>query len=224
MNRAKLVVTRCLAQAAAAVVLAAGMAVGTTATTGPSDAAQAALPTPESALGFRPGDDFKLATYDESLAYFRALDAASDRIQLVEAGRTSEGRPWFFALISSPANLANLDRYREIAQRLAHPAGLTDEEARQLAAEGKAFVHIDGGLHASEVAAAQHTIQLAYDLVANAGDRRIARILDNVVVMLWPSVNPDGQNIVVDWYREHVGTPFEVAPLPRLYQESTCST
>jgi len=219
MNRAKLVVTGCLAQAVAVGVLIAGMAVGTAATDGPSGAAQAALPTPESALGFRPGDDFKLATYDESLAYFRRLDAASDRMQLVEAGRTSEGRPWYFAVVSSPANLANLDRYREIAQRLAHPSGLTDEEARRLAAEGRAFVHIDGGLHASEVAPAQHTIQLAYDLLAHADDPRIARILDNVIVMLWPSVNPDGQNIVVNWYRENVGTPYEVAPLPRLYQK-----
>ena len=218
MNRAKLVVTGCLVQAVAVVILMVVVAVDTAATGQAAGAAQAALPTPESALGFRPGDDFKLANYDESLAYFRQLDAASDRLQLVEAGRTSEGRPWFFAVVSSPANLANLERYRQIAQRLAHPAGLTDEEARRLAAEGKAFVHIDGGLHASEVAPAQHTIQLAYDLLAGASDPRIARILDNVIVMLWPSVNPDGQNIVVDWYRQHVGTPFEVAPLPRLYQ------
>jgi len=200
MHRAKLVMTGSLARAAVVVVLVAGMAAETPATGAPPDAAQvAALPTPESALGFRPGDDFKLATYDESLAYFRALDAASDRVTLVEAGRTSEGRPWFFALVSSPANLASLDRYRAIAQRLAHPSGLTDEEARRLAAEGRAFVHIDGGLHASEVAAAQHTIQLAYDLVANASDRRIARILDNVVVMLWSSVNPDVQKLRVKW-------------------------
>ena len=181
--------------------------------------AQASLPTPESSLGFRVGADFKLATYEESLAYFRALDQASDRLQLVEAGRTSEGRPWFFALVSSPENLANVEKYRQIAQRLAHPEGLTDQEARRLAREGKAFVHIDGGLHASEVAHAQHTIQLAYDLLANANDPRIKNIFDHVVLMLWPSVNPDGQHIVVDWYRSNVGTPYEVAPLPWLYQK-----
>ncbi len=184
-----------------------------------SPAAQSALPTPESSLGFRVGADFKLATYDESLAYFRKLDQASDRLQLVEAGTTSEGRPWFFALVSSPENLANAEKYRQIAQRLAHPEGLTDPEARRLAREGKAFVHIDGGLHASEVAHAQHTIQLAYDLLANAADPRIRNIFDNVILMLWPSVNPDGQNIVVEWYRSNVGTPYEVAPMPWLYQK-----
>src|SRR3990172_12335221 len=126
MNRAKRVVTGCLVQAVAVVILLVVVAVDTAATGQAAGAAQAALPTPESALGFRPGDDFKLANYDESLAYFRQLDAASDRLQLVEAGRTSEGRPWFFAVVSSPANLANLERYRQIAQRLPHPAGAAD--------------------------------------------------------------------------------------------------
>ncbi len=135
---------------------------------GHARAQQTAIPTPETVLGFPVGADFKLATYDESLRYFRQLDEASDRLQLVEVGRTSEGRPWYLALISSPENLANVERYREIALRLAHPDGLTDEEARQLAREGKAFVHIDGGLHASEVAGAQHTIQVAYHMLAHA--------------------------------------------------------
>ncbi|MCZ6858046.1 MAG: M14 family zinc carboxypeptidase, partial [Gemmatimonadetes bacterium] len=182
-------------------------------------AQQVAIPTPESVLGFEVGADFKLATYDESLDYFRRLTAASDRIRLVEVGRTSEQRRWYFALISNPDNLANVERYREIGQRLAHPEGLTDDDARRLVAEGKPFVHIDGGLHASEVAGAQHTIQLAYDLVSNTDDPKIQAILDNVVVLLWPSLNPDGQNIVVNWYRSNVGTPYEVAPLNQLYQK-----
>ena len=181
--------------------------------------AQSAVPTPESVLGFQVGADFKLATYDESLDYFRQLDAASDRMQLVEVGHTSEGKAWYFALISTPENLANVERYRAIAQRLAHPQGLTDDEALSLAREGKPFVHIDGGLHASEVAGAQHTIQLAYDLVSATDDPKIQAILDNVVVLLWPSLNPDGQNIVVNWYRSNVGTPYEAAPLKELYQK-----
>src|SRR3954452_22798403 len=129
-----------------------------------------AVPTPESSLGFKPGDDYKLATYDQSIDYFRKLDAASDRLTLVESGRTSYGHPWYFALVSSAENLANVEKYREIAQRLAHPEGLTDDEAHRLALEGKAFVHIDGGLHSTEVAGSQHTLQLAYDLVARADD------------------------------------------------------
>ena len=115
------------------------------------------IPSPESVFGFAPGADLKLATYDQVLAYFKQVDAVSDRVRLVEAGTTSQGRTFFFALVSSPANLANIDRLREVARRLAHPEGLTDDEARKLAREGKAFVHIDGGLHSSEVAGPQHT-------------------------------------------------------------------
>ena len=177
------------------------------------------IPTPESVLGFRAGADYKLATYDDALKYFRALERASNHVKLVEIGRTSEDRPWYMALISTPANLANIERYREISLRLAHPEGLSDEEARRLAREGKAFVHIDGGLHSTEVAGGQHTIQLAHDLAAGANDPKIHAILENVILMLWPSLNPDGQNMVAEWYREHVGTPFETAPLPALYQK-----
>jgi Zinc carboxypeptidase len=177
------------------------------------------LPTPESILGFKPGADLKLATYDESLDYFRKLDAASDRLTLVEIGPTSYGHPWYFALVSSSENLANIERYRQVAQRLAHPEGLTDEEARRLSQQAPAFVHIDGGLHASEVAGAQHTIQLAYDLLSRADDPKVKPIFDKVVLMLWPSINPDGQNIVANWYRGNVGTPYEVAPLTELYQK-----
>ncbi len=185
----------------------------------PAGAQQGALPTPESALGFPVGADFHLATYEESISYFQRLDQASDRLRMVEVGRTSEGRRWWVAMISSPENLAAFERYRDIALRLAHPVGLSDDEAHALAREGKAFVHIDGGLHASEVAGAQHTIQLAYDLLSRAEEPRITAILDQVVLLLWPSLNPDGQDIVVDWYRSNVGTPYEVAPLPTLYQE-----
>jgi Zinc carboxypeptidase len=177
------------------------------------------LPTPESVLGFPIGADFELARYEESIDYFRRLDAASDHMRLIDVGVTSEGRPWTLALISSPANLANLDRLRAIAQRLAHPAGLTDEEARALAAEGKAFVDISGGLHASEVAGAQHTIQLAYDILSTTEDAETRAILDDVVLLLWPSLNPDGQDIVVDWYRQNAGGPYETAPLHELYQK-----
>ncbi len=156
------------------------------------------VPTPESSLGFKPGDDYKLATYDQAIDYFKKLDAASDRLTLVESGRSSYGAPYYFALVSSAENLANIEKYRAIAQRLAHPEGLTDAEAHKLALEGKAFVHIDGGLHSTEVAGGQHTLQLAYDLLTHADDPKLKPILDNVILMLWPSINPDGQNIVVE--------------------------
>lgn len=180
----------------------------------------AQVPTPESVLGYAVGSDFELANYEQSLAYFQRLDAASDRIELREVGRTSFGRPWYLALISSAENLRNVERYREIARRLADPADdMTDAEARALAEEGKAIVHIDGGLHASEVAHAQHTIQLAYDLVTGDDDPEIAAILDDVILLLWFSINPDGQTMVSDWYYQNLGTPFEVASAPFLYQK-----
>jgi hypothetical protein len=178
-----------------------------------------AVPTPESVLGHKPGDDFYLANYDESCGYFRKLAASSNRINLYSVGKTTRGLDWEIALISSPQNLARLDKYKEIARRLALGRGLSDEDARILAREGKAIVHLDGGLHSTEVAGAQHTIQLAYKLVATEGDPEIDSILNNVILMLWPTLNPDGQNEVVAWYRKNVGTPYEVSPLPDLYQE-----
>ncbi|QDK78337.1 hypothetical protein EXU85_06870 [Spirosoma sp. KCTC 42546] len=182
-------------------------------------AQQKPIPKPEETLGFPVGADFHLATYEQSLAYFKKLDEASDMVKLVHVGETSDGRPWYFALISSKKNLDNIDKYRAIAQRLAHPAGLTDDEAKKLSMEGKPLVHIDGGLHASEVAGAQHTISLAYDMLSKADDPKIRNILDNVILLLWPSLNPDGQTMIGDWYKSNVGTPFEVAPPPFLYQK-----
>lgn len=180
---------------------------------------QAQIPTPESVLGHRVGEDFYLATFEESIGYFEQLDAASDRLELRVVGQTSFGRPVYIALISSAENLRNVERHKEIALRLAHPGGLTDDEARALAAEGRALVHIDGGLHSTEVAHAQHTIQLAYDLLTGDDDPEIRAILDNVILMLWPSMNPDGQTMIAEWYRSNVGTAYEVSPAPFLYQK-----
>jgi len=178
----------------------------------------AQIPTPESVLGFVPGADFHLATYEQSIDYFRRLDAASDRITMVQIGETSQGRAWWIALISTPENLAQVERFRGIADDLAHPAGLTDDAAHRLAATGKAIVDISGGLHASEAAGAQHTIQLGYELVA-AEDARTAAIRENVITVLWPSLNPDGQTMIAEWYMSNVGTQFEVASMPWLYQK-----
>ena len=180
--------------------------------------ASAQIPTPESVLGYKPGADFKLATYDDALGYFRKLAASSDRIKLVEVGKTSEGRDWYMAFISDPANLAQLDHYKDLSRRLALARGISDEQAHALAREMKPIVHIDGGLHASEVANHQHTIQLGYDLVARE-EPEYQAIRRDLIVELWFSINPDGQNIVANWYRQNLGTPYEVSPLPVLYQK-----
>jgi hypothetical protein len=181
--------------------------------------AQSHVPTPESVFGFAPGADYKLATYDQSIEFFKKLAAASKHVRLLEAGKTTQGRTMYFALISTPENLAKIDRYREIWQRLAHPQGLSDAEAQALAREGKALVHVDGGLHSTEVAGPQHTPLLAYDLVSKANEPAIKAMLENVVVMLWPTINPDGQQMVAEWYMKNVGTPYELSGLPQLYQE-----
>jgi hypothetical protein len=182
------------------------------------------IPTPESVLGFQPGADFRLANYEQVVSYFQKVAAAApDRVKLMEAGKSTQGRTYIYAVISSPENLRQIDHYREIARRLAHPEGLTDAEARRLAHEGKAFVHIDGGLHSSEVAGPQHVPQLLYDVVSKAtsDDPEMKAILDNVILMLWPTINPDGQSMVADYYMARVGTPNEAQGmnLPRLYQE-----
>jgi hypothetical protein len=177
------------------------------------------VPTPESVLGHKPGDDFYLANYDESREYFRKLAAASNRVKLITVGKTTRGLDWEIAIISSPENLANLDKYKDISRKLADGRGVSAAEARELAHQGKAIVHIDGGLHSTEVAGAQQSINLAYKLVSSQNDPEVDAILNNVILMLWPTLNPDGQNEVVAWYRKNVGTPYEVSSLPDLYQE-----
>ncbi len=176
------------------------------------------VPTPESVLGHKIGEDFYLASYDESLGYFQKLAASTDKLKLVKAGKTTEGRDWYFAIISSPQNLKDFEKYRDIAKKLALVRGLNDEQARALARSGKVFVHIDGGLHATEVAGAQHTIQLAYNLVSGTSPE-ITNILDNVILMLWFCINPDGQNMVARWYKQNLGTTYEVANFPGLWQD-----
>ena len=180
---------------AAAFIVAGGM---------PRDAhaQRAAIPTPESVFGFPIGKDSNLVDYAQSIGYFRKLAAASNRIHLLNIGKTSFGREWTVAIITSPENWARLAHYRQINMRLAHPEGLTDSAARRLAREGKVIVDISGGLHASEIAGSQHTPQLAYELLSKANDPAVKEILDNVIFFLWPTINPDGQDIVVKNCRE----------------------
>ncbi|MDE3742189.1 M14 family metallopeptidase [Maribacter polysaccharolyticus] len=177
------------------------------------------VPNPDEVIGFEIGSDFHLATYEESITYFKELAKASDMVQMRSAGKTSEGRPWEYVLISTPENLKQIDRYKAISQQLAHPEGLTRDMAKHLAEEGKAIVDISGGLHASEVAGAQHIITLAYELVSKAKTKKYKDIFDNVILVLWPSLNPDGQDIIANWYLGNVGTPYETAPTPWLYQK-----
>jgi hypothetical protein len=178
----------------------------------------AQVPTPESVIGWEPGADYKLADYGQIQAYFEALDAASDRIRVEQIGESAEGRPLLLAIISSEANMRSLDRYREISRRLAQASDLTDSEARALAGEGKAIVWIDAGIHATEVAGPQFSPDFAYRMVTGE-EPELRRIRDEVVILHMPVMNPDGLEIVVDWYRRNLGTPYETVGLPVLYQK-----
>ena len=175
------------------------------------------LPTPKEHFGFAIGDDYQLATYTQTEAYFRKL-ATSDRVKLVEMGLTEEGRQQLMLIVTSPENHKKLDRYKEISTRLARAEGLTDEQAHALAAEGKAVVWIDGGLHATETVGASQLIETAYELITRT-DAETLRILDKVVILL-THANPDGQELVSSWYmRQAAPEKRSLDNLPRLYQK-----
>lgn len=182
--------------------------------TGPALLAQV-LPPPEEILGFKVGADYHLIDYHQAVDYLKKLASVSDRLLLKEMGQTTLGQPMYCAIISSSDNLKNLEKYREIIKKLSLARGLTPEEADKLSRDGRAVVYIDGGLHATECAPAQHLIQLAYDLVSGQ-DEKTLKILNEVITIL-VFANPDGMNMVADWYKKNLGTPFEVSPLPYLY-------
>jgi hypothetical protein len=185
--------------------------------TGQAQSAQA-VPTPESFFGFQMGADRKLANWDRLLEYYRVLDKASDRMQLVELGKSSEGRPYVAIFISSPANLGKLDHYRQLNARLADPRGLSEAEARTLVSEAKAVVIQSFALHSTEVAASQTAAEFVHDSITRTDDEA-QRMLDNVISIVMPSINPDGTQMIADWYMKHVGTEYEATGLPWLYQK-----
>jgi hypothetical protein len=177
-----------------------------------------ALSSPESFFGFQMGADRKLANWDRLLEYYRLLAKSSDKMRLVELGKTSEGRPYVAIFISSPGNLAKLDHYRQLNARLADPRGLSEADARKLVAEAKAVIIQSFALHSSEVAASQTAAEFVYDSL-NRTDDEAQRILDNVISIVMPSINPDGTQMIADWYMKYVNTPHEAAGLPWLYQK-----
>lgn len=177
----------------------------------------AKVTTPHEYLGFTPGDDYKLANYKQSYAYFHKIAGQTRRMRLFNVGKTAMGEDMMVAIISSEANMARLDRLKAIAHDLAD-GKITEASARLLAHEGRVMVWIDGGMHATEVGSAQHTINLGYDLIAR-DDPKFQAIRDKSVVILVPSINPDGQTLVADWFSKNYGTPQEGTPLPVLYQK-----
>ena len=176
----------------------------------------AQVTTPMQELGFNIGDDYHLVTYTQFESYVRKLADESPRMVLEEIGQTSEGRPQLMAIITSPENHRNLARYKEISRRLALAEGLTDDEARALANEGKAVVWIDGGLHGTEVVGPHQLPGVIYQMVSRT-DEETMRFLDDVI-LLAPHANPDGMELVSSWYMRNRGPQGTLHfGLPRLY-------
>jgi hypothetical protein len=181
-------------------------------------AAQGKITTPKEQLGFNIGDDYQLATYTQLQAYWQKLDKESDRLVLADIGKTAEGRTQTIAIVTSPENHKKLDRYKEISRRLALAEGLTDDEARKLASEGKAVVWIDGGLHATEVVGAQQLVEMVYQLVSR-NDPETMRFLNDVIVLCVPA-NPDGMELVSGWYMRNADpAKRSTGGVPRLYEK-----
>jgi Zinc carboxypeptidase len=175
------------------------------------------VPTPSEFLGFEVGADRKLADYRQIVSYFKALAAAApDRLEVETLGKTTLGEEMIMAVISSPENLHNKERYKEIARKLADPRGLSKEQIDALAAEGKTILLLTCNIHSTEIGSSQMAMEWAYKLVT-AQDSETKRRLDSSIVLLIPSLNPDGQIMVTEWYRKYLGTKYEGGPMPYLY-------
>ncbi|RJP37721.1 MAG: peptidase M14 [Phycisphaerales bacterium] len=176
------------------------------------------VPTPESVIGHRVGADYKLARWAKIVEYFEKLDPASDRVRVTRVDTSTEGLPYLLVEISSEANMRDLDRYRGLQARLHDPRLIrSDDQRAEVLRDARSVVLVSCSLHSNEVAAAQMAMELACDL-ATGDDPRTREILDNCIILLVPSANPDGIDKIIDWYEKYLGTPYEGGPMPWLYQ------
>ncbi len=178
------------------------------------------LPAPEEFLGFKVGTDKKLARWDQVVDYMQRAAKASERVRFTELGKSTMGNPFVMLAISSPANLARLEEIRANQSKLAHPYDLDEKSAQQIIAKDPAVILITCTIHSTEIGSTQMTLELVHRLATDHSPY-IDSLLDNVVFLLMPSVNPDGQVMVVDWYNKNVGTEYEASPMPWLYHKYT---
>jgi hypothetical protein len=178
------------------------------------------VPAPKDVLGFTPGDDRKLAAWSQIVEYFKRLDAASDRVTFEEIGKTTMNAPFVYATISSPENLKNLERIKDINAKLADPRTIKSSDllAKKYIAQGKTIVLITCGIHSTEVGSTLSSMLIAHRL-ASSNDPEVQNILKNTIVLLVPSLNPDGVDIVKKWYDKTLGTPYEGTEPPELYHK-----
>jgi hypothetical protein len=180
--------------------------------------AQKKTTSPQEFFGFKLGSDRKIARWDKIVDYFKVLEKQSTKLKVINMGPSTMGHPFLLVIISSPENLANLERLREVNAKISDPRGIPETEIKKLVTEGKAVICQSMSLHATEIGGTQMTPELTYDLVTRS-DEETQRILNNVVFFLIPSFNPDGQIWVTDWYRKTVGTEYEGVGLPWLYHK-----
>ena len=174
------------------------------------------IQSPRDYFGFQMGADRKLINWEQIVDYFQRLDAASGRVKLTEIGRTTQNRPMIMAIIASEEAQANLEKYREIQEQLARPFDLDPQATEPLIAQGKLVFIITLNIHSTEIAASQESVELAYEL-ATHNDLAVQKILQNVIILLVPSLNPDGQDMISKWYMKYVGTPYEGGRMPFKY-------
>ncbi len=184
---------------------------------GIAESRAAEVPTPEGHLGFRPGADFRLATWPQVVDYFWKVDAASGRVAVRELGRTTEGRPYLAAIVSSESTIADLDRSRNLQRSVAQPSAEGDEGVRA-AREAKPVVLITCSIHSNETASTLMATELLHGLAAG-DDPATREILDNTILILVPSANPDGVDKVAAWYERTRGKPWEGDGMPTLYHK-----
>jgi hypothetical protein len=181
--------------------------------------AQGAVTSPEVFFGFRLGSDRKMARWDKIVEYFQLLEKeGAGRVRVVNMGPSTMGHPFLLVVITSAENMAKLERLRQVNAKLSDPRGVSEAEARKLVAEGKAVICQTMSLHATEVGGTQMAPELAYDMLARS-DAEARRILDNTILLLVPSFNPDGQTMVTDYYNKTLGTGYEGGNLPWLYHK-----
>jgi hypothetical protein len=178
----------------------------------------AAVPTPESHFGHPIGVDKVLLDWDQVVSYFYKLEKSSPGIRVKEIGKTAEGRPFIAATISSPETIAQLDKYIEIQRRLADPRITTPQQAEPMFAQGKNIILMTCSIHATEVASTHSAVEFAYKMLTEQSPRFQA-IRQNTILILVPSLNPDGVDIVTRWYRKTLGTPYEGSQPPELYHK-----
>ena len=184
-------------------------------------ASAAAVPAPREVIGFEPGEDRRLASWAQVVDYFRRLDEASDRVRFEELGRTTMGAPFVMATITAPENFRRLAEFKEIQRQLADPRTLgpnPDRRAANLVARGRAVVLVTCGVHSTEVGSYLSSMLIAHRL-ASSDDAAVQKILRETIVLLVPSLNPDGVDIVKNWYDRTLGTPYEGTNPPELYHK-----